>query len=200
MAAPHVSGAAALALAHRPSATSQSVKGALLAGVDVLPSLAGRTATGGRLNAYATLTGRPPSPSPSPALPPAAPAGAAPDRTPPRLVVRVTALQRLRTLLRRGIRVRVACSEACGVRAQVLIGRRTARRGQAVASTLILAGRDAGQLSASGWRVLTIRLRRAAKRRLVEARRPLLTAKVTASDAAGNTRASTRRIRVRRSR
>lgn len=200
MATPHVSGAAALAFAHRPGATAQSVKGALLAGVDVVPSMVGTTVTGGRLNAYATLAGRPASPAPPPpAVPPAAPAGAAPDRTPPRIVVRVTARQRLRTLLRRGIRVSVACSEACNLRTQALIGRRTARRRQAVMSTLILAGRDTGQLSASGRRVLTIRLRRAAKQRLMRARRPLLAAKVTASDAAGNTRATTRRISVRRS-
>jgi hypothetical protein len=198
-----VSGAAALAYARSPGATAQSVKGALLAGVDVVPSMVGRTVTGGRLNAYAALAGRPASAAPAPpppAVPPAAPAGAVPDRTPPRIVVRVTARQRLRTLLRRGTRVRVACSEVCNLRTQALIGRRTARRGQAVMSILILAGRDTAQLSASATRVLTIRLRRTARRRLVRARRPLLAAKVTASDAAGNTRTTTRRISVRRGR
>jgi len=200
MAAPHVSGAAALAFAHRPGATSQSVKGALLAGVDLVSSLAGRTVTGGRLNAYATLVGRPPPPAPPPVPSAPAPQGAAPDRLPPRIVVSVTRRQRLRTLLRRGIRMSVGCSEACTVRAQALIGRRAARRGQLVASTLILAGRDVAQVSASGRRVLTIRLRRSAKRRLVRARRPVLRLKITASDAAGNTRSTARSIRVRRGR
>jgi subtilisin family serine protease len=199
MAAPHVSGAAALAFA-RPGATSQSVKGALYAGADPLPSLAGRTATGGRLNAYATLVGRPPPPGPPPLPPSPPPASAAPDRTPPQLVVGVTRHQRLRTLLRRGIRVSVRCSEACSVHAQALIGRRTARRGELVARTLILAGRDAAQLSTSRTRTLRIRLRRTARRRLMSSRRPRLSVKVTARDSVGNTRAAIRWIRAKRSR
>jgi large repetitive protein len=200
MATPHVAGAAALAFAHWPGATSQSVKGALLAGVDLLPSLAGRTVTGGRLNVYTTLAGRPPAGvTPAPSAPPAPPP-AAPDRTPPQIVVQVTRRQRLRTVLRRGVRVIVGCSEGCSVRAQALIGHRAARRGGLIESTLTLAGGDSARLSASGRRVLRIRLRRSAKRRLIRARRPLLRLRITASDAAGNTRATTRRIRVKRSR
>jgi subtilisin family serine protease len=200
MATPHVSGVAALAFTHRPGATAESVKGALLAGADVLPSLTGRTLTSGRLNAYATLVGRPPAPPPAPP-PPAPPSpAAAPDRSPPRVQLRVRSPQRLRTLLRRGIRGTVACSEACSVRAQALIGRRAPRAGEAFASTLTLAGRSSASLSASGKRVLRIRLKPHAKRRLVRARRPLLRLKVTATDAAGNTRSTARKIRVRRGR
>ena len=50
MAAPHVSGAAMLVLANCGSLSTASLKGTLLANVDVLPSLAGKTITGGRLN------------------------------------------------------------------------------------------------------------------------------------------------------
>src|SRR5207247_4934412 len=50
MATPFVSGAAALYLAHTPSATVTQVRDALLQTVDPLPSLAGKTVTGGRLN------------------------------------------------------------------------------------------------------------------------------------------------------
>jgi subtilisin family serine protease len=50
MAAPFVSGAAALYLAHTPAATTAQVRDALLQNVDQLPSLAGKTVTGGRLN------------------------------------------------------------------------------------------------------------------------------------------------------
>ncbi|MGD9695536.1 MAG: S8 family serine peptidase [Thermoleophilia bacterium] len=51
MATPHVSGAAALILAEDRLRSTSQVRGALLAGIDPLPALAGRVATGGRLNA-----------------------------------------------------------------------------------------------------------------------------------------------------
>jgi subtilisin family serine protease len=54
MAAPHASGAAALALAVDPMLSVTGLKNALLNSVDALASLAGKTVTGGRLNA-ATL-------------------------------------------------------------------------------------------------------------------------------------------------
>ena len=50
MATPHVTGAAALAKAAVPSATDMGLKALLLDSVDPKPSLAGVTATGGRLN------------------------------------------------------------------------------------------------------------------------------------------------------
>jgi subtilisin family serine protease len=55
MAAPHVAGAAALGWAYSPGATVQGVRDALLAGVDKPAALAGKVATGGRLNAFNTL-------------------------------------------------------------------------------------------------------------------------------------------------
>ena len=54
MAAPHVSGAAALALAVDPTLSATALKDAILNTVDAIPSLAGKAVTGGRLNA-ATL-------------------------------------------------------------------------------------------------------------------------------------------------
>jgi subtilisin family serine protease len=50
MAAPHVTGAAGLLFSLKPSATVTEVRNALLAGVDAVPSLAGKTTTGGRLD------------------------------------------------------------------------------------------------------------------------------------------------------
>ncbi len=55
MAAPHVSGVAALAWAANPDATVAEVRDAILSGVDLLPALEGKTVSGGRLNAYNTL-------------------------------------------------------------------------------------------------------------------------------------------------
>jgi hypothetical protein len=56
MAAPHVSGAAALAKAAFPSATGVGLKALLLESVDPLSSLSSYTATGGRLNVNNAVT------------------------------------------------------------------------------------------------------------------------------------------------
>ena len=50
MAAPYVSGAAALVLSACPGLTAATLKSTLLDSVDHIPALAGRTITGGRLN------------------------------------------------------------------------------------------------------------------------------------------------------
>jgi subtilisin family serine protease len=55
MAAPHVSGVAALLLSDDPTMTVAELKAALLAGVDVVPGLATRVMTSGRLNAALAL-------------------------------------------------------------------------------------------------------------------------------------------------
>jgi subtilisin family serine protease len=55
MAAPHVSGTAALIWSRYPTIGVGGVREAILRGVDVKPSLAGKTATGGRLNARRAL-------------------------------------------------------------------------------------------------------------------------------------------------
>ena len=55
MATPHVTGTAGLLFSLKPTAAVTQVRSALLAGVDPLESLAGKTATGGRLNAWKAL-------------------------------------------------------------------------------------------------------------------------------------------------
>ena len=52
MATPHVAGVAALLAARFPSASPYGLKALLLRSVDPVPALAGRTTTGGRLNAF----------------------------------------------------------------------------------------------------------------------------------------------------
>ena len=54
-AAAYVSGAAALLKAHDPSATTEQIRDALLNGADPVPSLAGKVATGGRLDVAKSL-------------------------------------------------------------------------------------------------------------------------------------------------
>ncbi|MFO0864171.1 MAG: S8 family serine peptidase [Gemmataceae bacterium] len=55
MATPHVSGAAALLFAYAPNATVAQVKAAILDGTVAIDALAGKTVTGGRLNAFNSL-------------------------------------------------------------------------------------------------------------------------------------------------
>jgi subtilisin family serine protease len=55
MATPHVAGAAALILASNPTLNTAMVKSTILSHVDAVPSLTGRTITGGRLNVYRSL-------------------------------------------------------------------------------------------------------------------------------------------------
>lgn len=64
MAAPHVTGTAALLFSLRPAATVTAVRGALLGGVDPVASLAGKTVTAGRLDAAQAVTAltEPPAP------------------------------------------------------------------------------------------------------------------------------------------
>ncbi len=58
MATPHVSGVAALVLASNGGLGVAALKAAVLASVDPLPSLAGITVTGGRLNAFNAVAGQ----------------------------------------------------------------------------------------------------------------------------------------------
>ena len=60
MAAPHVTGTAALMWADTPGAPVAEIRQRLLANVDALPSLAGRTVTGGRVNAAKGVGSAPP--------------------------------------------------------------------------------------------------------------------------------------------
>jgi hypothetical protein len=55
MAAPHVAGVAGLILARCPSLRYPEIRSALLGTVDKIGSVAGKVATGGRLNAFAAL-------------------------------------------------------------------------------------------------------------------------------------------------
>src|SRR5262245_43345184 len=77
MATPHVSGAAALVLSRCMNTSTAALKALLVAAVDPIPSLSGKTITGGRLNAGRAVDacGRPGNAAPSVTL--TAPAGEA---------------------------------------------------------------------------------------------------------------------------
>lgn len=71
MATPHVAGAAALVAAYSPALTAAQIKQRILDNTDRSSTLSGKTATGGRLNAYKSLSGS------VPLDPPAAPSALA---------------------------------------------------------------------------------------------------------------------------
>ncbi|MDA0164788.1 S8 family serine peptidase [Solirubrobacter ginsenosidimutans] len=76
MASPQVAGVAALALSMRPGASTAFLRWAVLTSVDHLPAMAGKSVTGGRLNANSAVTaiqGSEPSPTPTPTPAPPAP-------------------------------------------------------------------------------------------------------------------------------
>jgi subtilisin family serine protease len=193
MATPHVSGAAALVWSLFPSATVAGVRAALLERVDPKPGLAGKTVTGGRLNAYRALGGipaTPPVPPPStgtgdggiitpPPLDPGTPVS--PAAKPPALSIRVALRGKL--LLRLGVRVRTRCSKACRVSHQLVLGGR-------------VAGRARGRLSRAG--VVTVRLKLSAsgRRRLRHAHTRLLRLRTRAVDASGHARTARRTVRL----
>jgi subtilisin family serine protease len=198
MATPHVSGAAALAWAAAPGKSALDIRSALLQGVDPRPAFAGRTVTGGRLNALRALevatgvTVPPENPPPGGSPGPPAPGAPAPgpttqsDRVPPGLTVRVARRQRLRKLLRRGLRVRLRSSEDCSVRLRLRVGRR-------VVATIRPAPLDD---ASSSLLVADIRPRaRARLRARVPTRATLV---VVATDDFGNRRSVTVRLRIRR--
>jgi thermitase len=122
--APLVSGVAALVLSLDPSLSVADLKQRILSSVDPLPALAGKTVTGGRLNAAKAV-----------ATIPAGPAGPAKPSTSP-LAADVRALAkklRIRALLR-GIAVRVHAPAAGRLALTVKSGKRTIAGGSRAAS------------------------------------------------------------------
>jgi thermitase len=201
MSTPHVSGVAALLLAAHPPATVAELRASLLDTVAPKPAFATTTVSGGRLDAAAAVADifvPPPPPPPPPPAPdpvataPVTPAPAvtvvgsrtAPDRTGPGLDLALTPRRDLGAFLRRGLRVRVRCTEACALTAEARRGRRR------------LARRTARRTSA-GTTTLTLRLSRAERRRLRRSRSVLVTLRITAVDAAGNRSSETVRLRLR---
>ena len=83
MAAPHVSGAAALVAAHRPTLTAVQLRAALLNAVDPVAAIAELVGQGGRLNVSRALTSSTVPPAERPPLPPPPPPPAPPPAPPP---------------------------------------------------------------------------------------------------------------------
>jgi hypothetical protein len=109
------------------------------------------------------------------------------DLTPPKASMRTATRQRLRTVIARGVPLRVRCEEACGVSIALSLERTTARRlGLDARVGPIVVGTATAKRSAAGSVQLRVRFLKKAKPGLRRGRRVGLTAQVLVSDASGN--------------
>jgi hypothetical protein len=203
-----VSGVAALVLAEHPSDSVAQLRQALLGSVDHMPALADKLVTGGRLNAFAALTGHAPtgssgSPSgPAGGIPPvknqtpAKPKPAAVDRLAPaiRLTIR---RQTLLAVLRRGLRVKVRSSEAAGLRFDLLVGSGTRAGARVRAARHLLVGRVLDSLGEAGSLTRSVGLSSRARRGLRGLHGVRVRLRVRAVDRKGNARTVSRLVVLR---
>ena len=204
MATPHVSGAAALLLAHDGGLTVAGLRSALLSSTHPSPALAGRVVTGGRLDVAAALVVPSAPPAPPPAAP-AAPAPAAPvlapssaasaaDRTAPGVSLRIDR-GTLGAVRARGLHLALGASEACRASIEVRIDASIARRLHLASRTI---GRVEVRLKAAGRRAITVRVSARVARALRSAKRLHVVARAVAVDASGNHRGTERAATLRR--
>jgi large repetitive protein len=206
MATPHVAGTAALIWSRWPDSSVAAVRAALLASVDAKPFLAGRTVTGGRLNAERALA-TPPSEAAFPpdwGVDPARQHGSSPvepvaghDGTPPSLSTRFFSRPRLRRVLLRGVPVRARCSEACSVRLELTLPRASAADLQIVSPTVVVA-RARGRLDGASSKTIRVQLAGRGRRLLRRVRARTVTLRARAVDLAGNATTVRRSLRLRR--
>jgi hypothetical protein len=122
--------------------------------------------------------------------------GAAADTMPPAGALTVPR-QRLRAIARKGLTARLACGEACTWRVAVTLDRRAAARIGMSRKQLTIGSRS-GAFGTAGTRTVTVKLTRAARRRLARLRSLRVTVRVELRDAAGNPRVVKRTVTVRR--
>jgi thermitase len=196
MATPHVSGAAALLLARNPSLDVAALRSLLLSSVTPVAALAGSVVTGGKLDLARAIaaTPAPPPPAPPPPPPAAQAATSIVDRTAPAVALRIVRA-RLGAVRKRGLRVVVTVSEACGTPIALQVDRRTQRRLH-LRSRVI--GRATVQLRAAGHRTVTIRLTARARLALRHTTRVRVVARTVATDLAGNRGNASRAATLRR--
>lgn len=182
MAAPEVSGVAALVLERHPDWSAQQVRAAILGGADRVP-LGAPVASRGRLDAYNAVTYGDPQQGPA-QRGPSAPASR--DSRAPEASLRAPSSAHLRQLLR-GIRARCRSGEGGSCKAQLLMGREERRR-TAIRSSVL--GSAQARLARAGTATLRLRLARsvvpALGRALAHRRRVQLDLRVVVADESGN--------------
>ena len=142
-----------------------------------------------------------PTPSPSPTPPPPSVTGQAPDTTAPGLSMTLKASYRLQPVLRDGLLVPLACTEACELTVRLRLRPAVAARLEpAAARRPMVAGRATRRLSGPGAARVRVKLSAKARRALRPLRRVRLTVQATATDVAGNVRKVERQVTLKRAR
>ena len=200
MATPHVTGAAALVLAHDGTLGVAGLRAALLSSVHPVAALAGRVATGGRLDVAAALSAPPAPPAPPPLAP--VPADRRADLSRVRGRPHRARVSRCASIAARCAR---SASAACNSRSaprrpsarasSVRIDARSARRLHLSSRTI---GRAITRLGAAGRKTVTVRLSARTARALRTTARLRVVAHAVAVDAAGNRRGAERAATLRR--
>jgi FG-GAP-like repeat len=119
------------------------------------------------------------------------------DRTAPRITLRYER-QTLGAVIRRGIMLTAGCSEACRLRASLLLARRAARRLGLPAKDPFVAGRVTQHLVAAGTVELRMKLNRRLRSRLRGVRQITLSLRIHAQDGAGHFDTRTMQVTLRR--
>jgi hypothetical protein len=133
----------------------------------------------------------PNAPAPTPSAAPRAPGIV--DRQAPRITLSVRTALRFREA-EDGLVVRLRCSEACAVKAQLVAVR--GRAGTVRRTAVVARGTAAVETAATTFAF--VRFEHAARARLWRLRRTRLTLKVTVTDPAGNVRRVTERLTLAR--
>src|SRR4051794_35886111 len=117
------------------------------------------------------------------------------DLTPPKASVRTATRQKLGTVLKRGVPLRVTCAEACGVSIALSIQRTAARRlGLDARVGPVVVGTATAKRSVAGSVRTRVKFLKKSKSGLRRGRRVALTAQVLVSDASGNGTLLQRRV------
>ena len=201
-ATPHVAGVAALLWSRYPSASVAFVRDALLSRVDPKPGMAGRIASGGRLNASSSVSVPPPPPPPqAPPAPPTPAAVAAAASSSPLVSLPGGSARALRALRSSGLRVTVRCSGRCAVRVRLLVGRGLARRLRLAIgrkSGYAVAARGSATLAGPGTTTVLVRPTREGRKRLRRVRTLAAVLETQISEGEPRPAVHTRRLRLGR--
>jgi subtilisin len=158
------------------------------------------TATTAPPRASTATPSEPPAPSTGSTEPaPSAPSdvGAAPTDTTAPSGGLTLPRQRLRTVLRRGLGVRISSAEDATWRLSLALDRRLAAR-LGLARKEVTVGSRSGSLGASSTTTVSVKLTRRARARLARVRSVRLTVRIELRDGAGNVHAIERKLTLRR--
>jgi hypothetical protein len=110
------------------------------------------------------------------------------DLTPPSASMRSFTRQRIKTVLNKGVPVRVTCKEACGISVALSVDRMTAKRLKLDARTSpVVVATGSAKRSSAGTTLMRVKFTKAAQKAMKKSKRGVvMTTQVLVSDASGN--------------